>query len=246
MTPTRSKLLHARKTYSQCARLVEGQIRVAPQLDPVLSERIIGLGIAADWVRRAAEMETVVFMGNQLDSSPRKASFIELTRYGFAWYGINAIFARNELLDLVGPRKSASELDRFTVLFQGAALSTAIVSERLNKLHAILREHTAPRLPLAAPGTVVTVLQAIEAKYIPPDTKHGGTGKKVAEAAGSGNFSTLDLPTLLYAFRNWSVHGNALDGSFGGRPKFNVYVEILAETLAEVHLNTTSLLLQRL
>jgi hypothetical protein len=71
-------------------------------------------------------------------------------------------------------------------------------------------------------------------------TARGIAAKAVATAAGSGNVSALDLPTLLYAFRNWSVHGNALDGSFGSRPGFLRYVGILQDTLAEIHLATST------
>ncbi len=188
-------------------------------------------------------MDTIKFMGEQLDASPRKQGFIELTRYGFAWYGINAIFARDGLLQIIGSPTSNSELDRFKVLFQAAGLSANVVSEREDMLRTILSGQTAPRLPLTVPGTVVTVLHAINAKYIPPSAQAKGTGKKIADAANSSDLSSLDLPTFLYAFRNWSVHGNALDGAFGGRPKFNTYVEILTETLAEVHQEIASLLL---
>lgn len=250
MTPIRTKFLNARKIYSQCARSVERKIRSMPQLTMPLSERIVGLGIACDWVRRAAEMETISFIGDQLNDSPWTPAFVESTRYGFAWYGINAVFARNELLNLLGVPRHDSELERFRVLFTAAtvtqatpALDTAVAAVRETALRQILLELTTPRLPGIPPGTAVTTLYALSEKYIPPNMRKKGAAKKVAEAAGSGNLTTLDLPTLLYVFRNWSVHGNAMHGSFGGRPKFLAYVELLLETLAEVHIGTASALL---
>jgi hypothetical protein len=179
-----------------------------------------------------------------MDDSKRARSFNEIIRYTFSWSGINAIFSRNELLHLLGTPKSDSELDRFRVLFQTAALPATDISNREELLHAFLSTQTITRLPLTPHGTAVSTLQAINIKYIPPSARKKGIGKRIDEAANSGNFSALDLPTLLYAFRNWSVHGNPLDGGFGGRAKFNLFLDTLNETLAEVHLKMASVLLQ--
>jgi len=248
MTPARTKLLNARKLYSKCAARIELQIKSTPQLSAQLSERIVGIGIACDWVRRAAEMDGISFIGDHLNESPWTPSFVETTRYGFAWYGINAIFARDEVLHLIGTPGPGNhgELPRFRILFAAAALPLAIVAAREAALRSILAESTTPRLPGIATGTATTTLYAIDKKYIPQTTKTMGAAKKIAEAAVSGNMSDLDLPLLLYAFRNWSVHGNALHGSFGGRPKFATYVELLLETLAETHVGTAAALLNKL
>jgi hypothetical protein len=248
MTPARAKLLDARKLYSKCAARIEQQIKSAPQLSAQLSARIVGIGIACDWVRRAAEMEGISFIGDHLNESPWTPSFVETTRYGFAWYGINAIFARDDVLGIIGAPSPGNdgELQRFRILFAAAGLSPVVVVDREVRLRSILAESTTPRLPGIAAGTPTTTLYAIDKKYIPPATKSKGAAKKIAEAAASGNMADLDLPLLLYAFRNWSVHGNALHGSFGGRPKFATYVELLLETLAETHLGTAAALLNKL
>jgi len=167
-----------------------------------------------------------------------------MVRYGFAWSGINAIFSRNELIHLLGTPKSDSELERFRVVFRAADRPATDVSAREATLHAFLSTQAVTRLPLTARGTPVSTLQAVNIKYVPPTAKKKGTGKIVDQAALSGNLSALDVPTLLYAFRNWSVHGNALDGSFGGRAKFNLFLDTLNETLADVHLNLAAALLQ--
>lgn len=241
-----AKLLAGRKQYSECAKTVEAQIKAAGTLSETLSERVLGLGIAADWVRRAAEMESIHFVGEQLNKSERKSAFTDLIRYGFAWFGINAIFARSSLLHLVGAPSKNSEFERFKVLFQAAGIQASVIASREKTLQAILLQHTSPRMPLMPWGTVVTTLQAINTKYMPPDARALGKGKTIDTAAKTGNVSTLDLPTLLYVFRNWSVHGNALDGSFGGRPKFKTYLGTLIETLAEVHMGTATVLRQKL
>lgn len=240
---TRKTLLLARKGYSQCAAAVE--TRIASGLTPLLSEQIIGIGVAADWVRRACEMEDITYLGTHLNESQRKTSFVELLRYGFAWFGLNAIFSRPALLDLIGvPSNPNSEFEHFRVLFNAAPLPDSV--SQTAALHGILGALTAPRLANQTLGTSVSTLFAIDAKYIPASAKAKGNGKVVTAAASSGSLATLDLARLLYAFRNWSVHGNALDGAFGSRPRFSQYVAVLLEVLAEIHLSTASALLPKL
>jgi hypothetical protein len=235
MTAQRLTLLQARKTYSKCAALLDLRIRAAGYTQG-LSDQIIGIGIAADWLRRAAEMEDIQYLGTHLNrSSSRKAGFVELVRYGFSWFALNAVFTRPVLLQKIGTPAAKGEYEDFLVLFNSAGIGS--VPTRLRDLHALLRAPTSPRLPGLPSGTAVPTLSAIHAKYLPRNS-HGKTAKAVTAAATSGNIVALDLPTLLYAFRNWSVHGNALDGSFGSRPGFLRYAEILQETLAEIHLAT--------
>lgn len=243
MNPFRHTLLNARKSYSRCASKVESRIK-SQGLTSLLSEQIIGIGVAADWLRRAAELEGVTYLGNQLNESKRNASFVEILRYSFSWFGLNAIFTRPMLLNLIGTPQGHGEFTRFLVLFNSAALPsepTLTVS-----LQGLLAAQTSPRLPNRAPGTSVSVLSAIYVKYLSATGQQGQTATAVANAATSGNISNLNLPTLLYAFRNWSVHGNALDGAFGSRPGFLRYVELLQTGLAEIHDNTAAQLLARI
>jgi hypothetical protein len=83
VTPHREVLLEARRGYSRCAGLLEARIRAA-FLSQTVSDQIIGVGVAADWVRRVAEMEDITYLGDTLNRSPRKASFVELLRYVFS------------------------------------------------------------------------------------------------------------------------------------------------------------------
>lgn len=96
MIPHRDTLLKARKVYSQCANKVEQSI-VAQGLTPLLSTRVIGIGVATEWVRRAAEMDNIHYMGKNLNKSKSNDLFIELLRFNFSWFALNAIFTRNEL-----------------------------------------------------------------------------------------------------------------------------------------------------
>ncbi len=240
MTALQRCLLAARKDYSKCAAGLESKIKTCG-LTPVLSERVIGVGVAADWVRRAAELEDIRYLGDQLNDSNRKASFTELLRYNFSWFGLNAIFSRDTLLQLVGTAQNSSEFARFCVLFDAASLVDATATIRV--LHDLLARKTEPRLPSTRPGTAVPTLRAIQAKYLPGPNAKGTTNKAVTAALFTGDWSGLNLPTLLYAFRNWSVHGNALDGCFGSRPGFLQYVTTLHGVLAEVHASTAARLL---
>jgi len=200
-----------------------------------LSDQIVGVGIAADWTRRAAELEEITYLGGHLNRSSRRSSFLELVRYGFSWFGLNAVFSRPALLHLIGGASSASEYDAFLVLFNTASFRDRQALE--SQLHKLLAAPTTPRLPDTPSGTSVQTLRVIQLKYAPAGKK-GRTAKALRAASESGNLAALDLPTLLYGFRNWFVHGNALDGSFGTRPGFLEYVGILQRALSEVHLST--------
>lgn len=239
LTPSRQTLLAARKEYSQCAAAVEATIANAG-LSTGLSEQIVGIGVAMDWVRRAAEMDDILYAGEVLNNSPRKSAFVELTRFGFAWFGLNGIFSRPSLLHLVGRPSNTGEFWDFRVLFDAASIPNA--AAHAATLQGILAAPTSPRLASSPPGASVSTLFVLDTKYIPMAAKKGAVAKAISSAATSGNVAALDLPFLVYAFRNWSVHGNALDGAFGSRPRFVTYVATLLEVLAEVHLSTAKLL----
>ena len=189
-------------------------------------------------------MEQISYIGDHLNASEHRDRFTEFIRYGFAWFGVNAIFSRLSLLTLVGAPSSAGEFARFKVLFNAGMVSNASAIE--NELRTLLDTPTITRLPNTPNGTSVTTLAAIHLKYIPSGTHHGACATALASAASSGSAALLDLPTVLYGFRNWAVHGNALDGCFGSHPRFVRYVELLTTVLAEVHLNTAQVLRARL
>lgn len=242
MSPMLISLLNARKMYSQCANKLELKIRQGGLSSP-LSEQVIGVGVAADWLRRATEMREIVYLGAQLNKSSRNVSFVELLRFGFSWFGINAVFARPSLLGLIGAPGGPSEFAHFRVLFDITPLPDA--QAQTNDLRSLLATQVSSRLPGMPPGTLTSTIRAIQTKYLSHGQAKGRTAKMIATAAASGNLAPLDLATLLYAFRNWSVHGSALDGCFGSRPRFLRYVGILQQVLAEVHTATASQLLTK-
>lgn len=230
MIPHRATLLKARKVYSKCANKVEKTI-AAQGLTPLLSTQIIGIGVAIEWIRRAAEMDSIHYMGKNLNKSKTSDLFIELLRFNFSWFALNAIFTRNELLSLFGIPSDRSEYSAFHLLYISAMPSNA--AARLQKLHLLLNTPIATRLPITSNHSVST-LEAIYLKYLPSNIR-GRTARAIQQAAQAGNANSLDMPTLLYGFRNWSVHGNTLHGCFGSDPGFYEYTCLLQETLADVH-----------
>jgi hypothetical protein len=233
MVPHRHTLLQARKVYSQCANKVENTI-AAHGLTTSLSAQIIGIGIAIEWIRRAVEMDNINYMGKNLNKSKSSDLFIEVLRFNFSWFALNAIFTRNELLSLFGTPSDHSEYSTFHLLYNNAVLTN--VAARLARLHFLLNTLITTRLPNTSNYSVST-LQAIYLKYLPSNIR-GRIVKDIQRAAQAGSANSLDMPTLLYAFRNWSVHGNALHGCFGSHPGFYEYTCLLQETLAEVHYDT--------
>jgi hypothetical protein len=235
LTAHQITLLNARRVYSKCAAKIENKIKTGNYTEE-LSSQIVGVGLAADWVRRAAEMDSIQFIGNHLNNSDRNQSFVELTRFGFSWYGINALFARDEVIKILGTLGVDSELERFRIIFNSAALPQSEIDTYQNRIWNLLKQKTTPRLPNSSVVSGVTVLQAINAKYVPSNIKTKGLPKRINLAAQTDNLTGLDLPSLIYAFRNWSVHGNALDGAFGGKPRFLAYISEINNALAKIHL----------
>jgi len=241
MSSYRVTLLNARKVYSRCANKVEQSIK-AQGLTTYLSNQVIGIGVAREWVRRAAEMDNIHYMGENLNNSKRNDLFIELLRFNFSWFAINAIFTRNDLLSLFGTPSGHGEDSKFFLLYTNAVPPNE--TARLQELHLLLNTQITTRLPNTNNHSVSTI-KAIHLKYL-PDNIPGRTAKAIKEAAEAGNANSLNMPTLLYGFRNWSVHGNALHGCFGSRPRFLKYTSLLQETLADVHYGTATKLMSLL
>jgi len=241
MIPHRDTLLNARKVYSQCANKVEQSI-AAQGLTALLSNQVIGIGVATEWVRRAAEMDNIHYMGKNLNKSKSNDLFIELLRFNFSWFALNAIFTRNDLLSLFGTPSDQAEYSAFSLLYTSAVPPNATV--RLQKLHLLLNTQITTRLPSTSNHSVST-LEAIYLKYLPNNIR-GRTARAMQQAVEAGNANSLDMPTLLYGFRNWSVHGNTLHGCFGSHAGFLKYASLLQETLADVHYGTARKLMSLL
>jgi hypothetical protein len=241
LSPWQRSLLVAGKAYSAAAKAVAAR---APQVGSAGKHQLIGVGVAADWTRRAAGLSSISFAGRLMNRSDRAESFTELLRFSFAWSGLNAIFARDELLRLFGSVPN-SEFDRFHLLYKHSTPSLTREANRIATLHGVL---AAPLLGKRAAGSVqgVTTLQALHSTYVPISSAGKGASKKIGAALAAGSWASLDVPLLIYALRNWSVHGNTIDSSFRSKPRFLTYVTTLTDALADVHMHTSSELARRL
>ena len=255
MEPHRNNLREARKTYSACANKIEQHI-TTQGLTPVLSTQVIGIGIACEWLSRASGMEEIKYIGEVKQKSKTNDLFLELLRFNFSWFAVNAIYGREELLPLLGtPPTDNGEYLKFKFLYDTASLTTA--PTRLIRLHELLNKEVTTRLPnLLTPraqllkkknekeAPPIITLKAISLKYLPRINSAIDTA--IRQAVQQNDARSLDMPTLLYSFRNWSVHGSTLHGCFGSRPGFYEYVCLLQETLAEVHKETATKLEKKL
>lgn len=185
--------LHAAgKIYSACAKQVTLTLATPAQPTAVESERLIAFGIASDWCRRAATLKPLTYLGRKMNKSKRSPGLTELIRFNFAWSGMNALFSRESVRDLLGGTTARSELERFAFFLRHARLPHASVSAMIATLHGILRTPVMTRIAGAAP-TPVTTLESIYFKYTTPEIrvlKAGGVAPirpdrlQVAEGCG--------------------------------------------------------------
>jgi hypothetical protein len=240
MSPHRNTLLKARKVYSQSAGKVEKSIKTQGYTAS-LCHKVIGIGTAAEWLRRATAINKIYYMGEEWNKSKKHDLFLEILRFNFSWFALNAIFCREELLSLfrkgIPPNPDENEYSKFYLLYNNAVVLNKI--ERSHKLHDLLRKETTTRLPHPN-NPPVSTLEAIYLKYLPEPTKN------VEKAVKALRVNSLKTSRLLYQFRNWSVHGNTLHGCFGSEPRFLEYVSLLQEILADVHYSTATKLIRSL
>jgi len=241
----RKKLEFAGKNYSNCARAVKS--RSASPSNPTAqeSELLIGFGIASDWVRRAAALEPLHYDKRLINNSDKSPAFAEMVRFTMAWSGLNALFARPEVVKLLGGISDTSELKLFQYLLANSGLGAATVSHYENTLRALLFASVKSVVPGHPPGTELPSLQVLHEKFTPGPYRNKGVGKTIQDAIISGNYSVLDLATIVYAMRNWTVHGSLLGSSFRSVPRFNLFIETVLEAVADVHAGVSSALLAR-
>lgn len=242
---TLDNLRIAGKNYGAAAKALTAKLTVPLQPTAHESEIRIAFGIASDWTRRAAALKPLEYSGRLMNKSDRTAGVSELVRFNLAWSGMNAIFSRDPVLQIVGSTSATSELDRFKFIFNHSGVSTNSIASLTATLHSILATQITTTLPNHPVGTPVTTLQALHEKYTPSHVQAKANGKKIQAAIASGNLTPLDLPTLIYVMRNWSVHGGLLDSSFRSVKRFRLYIDTILEALSEVHVGVSAVLLAR-
>jgi hypothetical protein len=152
------------------------------------------------------------------------------------WTATNALFARPAVLEVLDRHAGTkrTELDRFRVLFADCSLPSADLQAIKLKLHSILElpmhvEH----FPWNAFNTPPTILEVIYFKHTVAAEQARGIGKKRYQAAANNDLSALDLPALIYATRNWNIHGVLLSSSLRGTgKKFEFWIDSINEVLA--------------
>jgi hypothetical protein len=230
-----SDLRNAGKAYSACAKALAAKLPNPSQPKPIDSERLIALGIASDWTRRAAALSPLHYSSLRMRKSRNAHSVSEMLRFNLSWFGMNAIFARNSIFSLLGVQPEQSELRRFKKLIAACNVPPNFLGAHATVLHKLLQATTTSFVPGLAAGQSHPTLRVIQLKYTPLQYQSYATGKVVAKVLSSGNYSALDVPTLIYLMRNWSVHGGIIGSSFRSVPRFKQYLETVSDALATIH-----------
>jgi hypothetical protein len=241
----RAKLESAGKTYGACARAVQSRSASPKNPSAQESELLIGFGIASDWVRRAAALEPLQYDKRLMNKSPKSPAVAEMVRFTMAWSGLNALFARPEVVKLLGGTSATSEFKLFQYFIANSGLSIAILGGYENTLQALLSAPVTSAVPGHPPGTALPSLQVLHEKFTPQPYRSMGVGKTIQDAISSGNYALLDLATIIYAMRNWSVHGGLIGSSFRSVPRFNSFIGNVLAAISEVHAGVSSTLLAK-
>lgn len=241
----RTKLESAGKTYGACARAVQTKCISPSNPSAQESELVIGFGIASDWVRRAAALEPLVYDKRLMNKSPKSPAVAEMIRFTMAWSGLNALFARPEVVKLFGGTIATSELKLFQYFLANSGLSTGAIGRYENSLRTLLSAPVTSVVPGHQPGTILPSLQVLHEKFTPQPYRSKGVGKTIQDTIVSGNYLLLDLATIIYAMRNWSVHGGLIGSSFRSVPRFNAFIGIVMSAISDVHEGVSRALLAK-
>jgi hypothetical protein len=236
----------AGKNYGKCCKAVNARAADANHPSAMESERLIGFGIASDWVRRAGSLKELQYENRLLNRSNRAPGVTELVRFNLAWSGMNALFCRQSIRGLLSSSSATSELDRFKILVTHANLPNQDVATVVSSLHKILDTQITTRIAGTLPGTQVTTLGALHYKYTPPDAQSRGVSKRVGQALTTGSLAQLDLPTIIYLMRNWGIHGALIDSNFRSVTRFRSFIGNILGSTAAIHYGVSNALLAKL
>ena len=231
------RLQHASSFLGRAAGAVERERRTEPRSTD-LYERLIGIGIAQDWVGWARHLLALKYTKTKKDESDRAHGIAELTRFTFMWTAANALFARDSVLNLLHANANSikSELSRYRVLFQSALVPDADQAQAIQTLHAILALEVKTRdFPWTTSSSPPTLVEIVYHKYTTSAERQRGIGRELGRALADRSLVRLDLPLLIYATRNWNIHGVLLSSSFRGtRKKFDMWIDTTNRICAAV------------
>jgi hypothetical protein len=246
---TKKNLDEARKNLGRCAAKVSARRTKSRPLTSTEKEVIIALGTARDWIRWAATLTDLKFSSKSESRSARLQGITESVRFNQLWTAANALFARDSVLAIalsplsLPSSKKLSEAKRFQLLYNFAGIEPCLQCSCLKNLNAVLSiECKADDLKgeLKADGTP-TMWEVIYSKYMRPEDRTRTIGKLIGTAieqakAQNGKVSEADRidqslpsadgPTVIYAARNWAVHGMLLTSFFrGSKQKYITFID---------------------
>ena len=202
------------------------------------AELQIGLGTAGDWLAWASRLRSLDFSTAVKRGSSRAKSILESTRFTYTRTAANALFSRDQVIKHFQTGSLPSgEFDRFLLLYRNSGISTADEARLVAPLHATL---DLIRHPNAFPWATipnVRIIDLIYYKYTPDAYKGlGRPGRAIKDVVLNGDpVTSLKLPSLLYASRNWTFHGSLVDSSFRGSPQqYQFYITAVTKALAEI------------
>lgn len=239
---THQLLKTARRNYCKCASKLENKIKEQGYMS-TFSNSLISLGMTISWLERASEMEKICYA--RKDSPKKDQRFVEIIRFGFSWYAIDSLLSRKEILALTSAsKKDNTQIKKFLCHHQFSSLSNDKIIEFEASIKKFLMMKSKTRLPDKPDKELVTALEVINVKCTSDEQRKRGISKQINEAIIQNDFGSLDLSTLLYAFRNWTVHGNVFDGSFGNKAHFLDFIIQLNLASAEIHLGISEKLIE--
>ncbi|MCW1912118.1 hypothetical protein OJ996_00945 [Luteolibacter sp. GHJ8] len=257
---TLKRLRHARSLLGTCASKVAAHKTSSGSLVPGEAEKLVGFGTARDWIRWAVALEDLKFSTRSETKSARGQGILESVRFNQMWTSANALFAKDSILTLAASVTSFpnsiqnSEAKRFEVLYQSAALDPTLESACVGNINSLLSmECRADSMVgvLRADGTP-TMWEIIYHKYMRPEDRTRPMGSAIgaalnaasvanaaAAAAGTKRVNhappAIQGPALIYAARNWAVHGMLITSFFrGSHQKYITFINNITLLLAAV------------
>lgn len=257
---TKNHLKQARRNLGKCASKIHARRTSACPLNQNEHEMVIGFGTAHDWVRWAFALEDLKFSTKSEGLSARSQGIVESVRFNQMWTAVNALFAKDSILSVASspvpltPTICSSELNRFDLIYRAANLNPSIEGPCVHNLNELLSmECQADGIVgvLTADGTPV-MWEVIYHKYMRPEDKRRPLGRLIntaiqnaqvahaaADAAGTKRTAQpkpqVRGPDIIYAARNWAVHGMLLTSFFrGSQQKYITFIDNITLLLAAV------------
>lgn len=247
-TETGLHLIEARKTLGECARKVAARrtpLRVATN-----DQLILGIGTAKDFVRWAATLSDLDFSSKSERNATRKPSITESIRFKLLWTASDALFSKDAILSLSGATTLPDkELPRFEILYSMARIDPPAERKCVQTITNFLGMRCAASGVSSAlyPGDLPVMWEVIDQKYSSTLHKIQGLNRKIRLALQANTVPSLSGPELLYANRNWAVHGMLLSSFLRGtREKFLIYIDAVLDLLGRVLLGVSKNLLSKL